>query len=106
MRSVDFQAVHTQAPAVERAYLTRHSQVDNEQRQAATIQKQDVDAKLNETQKTDQTEEAKIQLEKEKEKENQRRRKKREKEGTEKEDSGSNEINAGIVSPNRIDIKV
>ena len=104
MGSVDFQAVHTQAPAVERAYQTRHSQVDNEQRQAATIQKQDVDAKLNETQETEQTKEAKIQLEKEKEK--QRRRKKRKNEEIEDEVSENNNESAGTVSPKHIDIKV
>ncbi|MCH7781798.1 hypothetical protein IID62_01910 [candidate division KSB1 bacterium] len=103
MRSVEIQIVHTQAPAVERAYQTRHAQADNEQRQAATIQKQDVDAKLNETQETDQTEQAKIQLEKEREKN--RKRKKRKKEETGEEVSENMKDNAGTVSPNHIDIK-
>lgn len=103
MRSVDFQIVHTQTPAVERAYLTRHSQADNEQRQAATIQKQDIDAKLNETQETAQTEQAKIQLEKEREKE--RQKKKRKKEETEEEINENLKGNADSDSQNRIDIK-
>jgi len=103
MRSVDFQIVHTQTPAVERAYQTRHAQADNEQRQAATIQKQDVDAKLNETQETDQIEQAKIQLEKEREK--QRQKKKRKKEEAEIEVKENVKENADTISPNRIDIK-
>lgn len=104
MSSIEIQTVHVQTPAVERSYQTRHAQADNEQRQAATIQKQDVDAKLNETQETDKAEEAKIQLEKEKEK--QQRNKKRKKEETDNEVSGNIEDITGTVSPNRIDIKV
>lgn len=77
MRNVDFQIVHVQTPAVERAYLTRNAQVDNEQRQAATIQRQDANEKMSEAQETEQTPETKIQLEKEKERQRRRKRKKK-----------------------------
>jgi len=77
MRSVDFQTVHTQTPAVERSYQTRNAQPEQEQRLATVIQQQTVDQKMQETQATPQTEGAKIQLEKAKERKRGRRKKKK-----------------------------
>ncbi len=66
MRNIDFQTVHTQTPAVERSYQTRQAQVDNEQRQATTVQQQAVDQKMQEAQQNPQSEGPQLHVTKEK----------------------------------------
>ncbi len=95
MRSVDFQTVHTQTPAVERSYQTRPGQGEQEQRVAENLQQNANTQKLAETQATEATEHAKIQTEKEKEKE--RRRKKRKKQDGEAEEEQQTQSPSGGI---------
>ncbi len=100
MRNVDFQTVHTQTPAVERAFQNRHAEVDNDQRQAANIQKEDADQKTQETQKTPEAEGGTVNKDKDKEK----RRGKKKKQEQKVAVSKKQEARSG--SSGRIDILV
>jgi len=102
MRSVDFQTVHTQTPAVERSYQTRPSQVEQELRQAEVLQNQAQDQKMAETQQSQATEQSKIHLEKEKEE--QRRGKKKRKKGD--QDQGDDEEQQDKPAAKSIDIRI
>jgi len=104
MRNVDFQIVHTQTPAVERSYQTRQAQVEQEQRQATTVQQQAADQKMQETQSTQPTEGAKVQLEKEKQRRARKRKKKQQQAQVVKAEEKLQKD--AESSPKRIDIKI